>query len=339
LTNGYIVDPNYSKATVWIYDNLCTNLFTVVATGIHFPAGIDFSPTTNALIVSVRYVATPEDGTNFVRIDTNASVTPWSGVRNIFDEKKLAIVHETANGFTNGFGYFGTDVNGQIGRFWPDASQWTTNWITLSTNSLGADALLRGGLYVDRTGLWAHDLIAVTGGAEYQGGEVWQIDANTNATLLVNITNTHLEGVITLPNDAQRYGPLAGKIVTGAEAIAPPLVYSIDTNRALVGFDLGIEPEDFNIIPTNQDFYLTAQEANLGGNSRIMKLSHTLLTNYWGDLMITQEGAVDNTNGPALFILHWNSTNSVFDVHRISFNQAFEHCRFAPIDIPSAPGP
>ena|ERR1043165_1700766 len=122
----------------------------------------------------------------------------------------------------------------------------------------------------------------------------------------------------------QKYGPLAGKIVTGAEAIDPPLVYAVDTNRTVTAFDLDIQPEDFNVIPTNQDLYLTAQEDAQGPDSRIMKLSRTLFTNYWGDLLITQEGAIDFQHTPALFILHWNSTNSLFEIHRISFYQAFE---------------
>jgi hypothetical protein len=37
-------------------------------------------------------------------------------------------------------------------------------------------------------------------------------------TRLVNLTNTHLEGVITLTNDVAKWGSWAGKITTGAES-------------------------------------------------------------------------------------------------------------------------
>lgn len=55
-------------------------------------------------------------------------------------------------------------------------------------------------------------------------------------------TATHLEGVITLTNDASKWGPWAGKAITGDEVLHR--IYAIDDNGAVVNFDLEINPED-----------------------------------------------------------------------------------------------
>ena len=76
---------------------------------------------------------------------------------------------------------------------------------------------------MDRTGVFSNNLIVVTGGSDTEGGEVWQVDAATNAVRLANLTSTatpHLEGVVTLPDDLLRWGPWAGRIITGSELIA-----------------------------------------------------------------------------------------------------------------------
>ena len=214
-----------------------------------------------------------------MRIDTNGVVTRWSGVNNLIHEMKIATVKITTNGFTQGDMYFGNGTNGQIGKLSADGSISNVNWITFTNEA--QETLLRGGLYVDQTGIFGNDMIVVTGGSPSQGGEVWRITSTTNATRLANINNDffrHLEGVITLPNDANKWGPWAGKIITGAESKIPPLIHAIDTNGVVTTFNPGIAPEDFDLIPTNQDLYCVDQTA-----SRIVKLPSTLFTNYWGD--------------------------------------------------------
>lgn len=152
------------------------------------------------------------------------------------------------------------------------------NNLAILTNET-SEALFRGGFYVDQSGSFGGDLIAVTGGSAGEGGEVWRINSSTNATRLANLTNDlpfpHLEGVITLTNDVTRWGPWAGKIITGAESHEPPLVHAISTNGQVQSFALGIHPEDFDIVRTNQDLYACDQEAGL-----IIRISHTFLTNF-----------------------------------------------------------
>jgi hypothetical protein len=187
------------------------------------------------------------DDWSFLRINTNGVVTNWSTIRGLNEEKKLCVVQQTTNGFTQGEMFFGMPLNGVIGKISADGTQTNLNWAVLTTNNLAANSLIRGSLYIDQTGIFDRDLIAVTGGEADEGGEVWRITSPGNATLLAAITNDyqpHLEGVITLPNTPSNWGPWAGKTVAGAESKTPPLIHTIGTNGKVASFALGIEPEE-----------------------------------------------------------------------------------------------
>jgi len=75
------------------------------------------------------------------------------------------------------------------------------------------------------------------------------------------------------------------------------------------------------------------------GQLRIRKISSTLLTNYWGDLLITQEGLEGpDVNNGRLFIVHWDNAKTNLVVRSITKPGAvFEHVTFAPINLPSHP--
>jgi len=337
-TNGYLVPPDLESATIWISDNFGSNIFNVVATNLANAAGIGYHPVTNSLIVSVNSFTNSD--INFVRIDTNGVISPWSAAHGNSEEKKLTIVQTTTNGFTRGETYFGADGNGIIGRISADGTAWTNAWASLTTDTNGADTLLRGSLYVDQTGLFGHDLIAVTGGDSGNlGGQVWKINSPTNFFQFTNVLNTHLEGLIGLTNDPQHWGPWAGKLITGAESESPPLIFAISTNKEIQSFDLKIEPEDFDIVQTNQDLYCISTSEQFT-NAQLLKLSRTLLTNFLGQMLITQEGAQQLTNNPPLklgklFFVQWDNTTTNFVTRRISIDGFFEHSTFAPITLPN----
>jgi Calx-beta domain len=332
-TNGYFVDPKFESATISIQDNV-TNVFEVVMTNL-WAIGIDYHPITNALIVSTDPRISPgiaqflQIRTNIVFTNgvfvTNTLIYPWVTNANLQDEVKLAIVKNTSNGFTQGDMFFGTFDIGFIGWASANGLSCDNQWKVLTNET--TEARFRGGFYVDQSGSFGGDLIAVTGGSQTEGGEVWRINSQTNATRVANLTTNllkpHLEGVVTLTNDPARWGPWAGKIITGAESEDPPRVISVATNGAVAHYFLGICPEDFDIIPPNQDLYCTDQV-----NGSLFKVSRTLLTNFWGDLLITQEGF----GNPSLHIVHWSGSN--FITRRLSYTNAMEHCTFAPIDIP-----
>jgi hypothetical protein len=329
-TNGYYVNADYFSATNVIQDTIG---FVPAAT-VNQPIGIDYHAPSNSLIVSSL-------GGGFLHVYTNPVVTNgivitnWSGIAGFSDEVKLATVKTNASGFTDGDLYFSSNTG--IGRLSADGSVSNLNWCIL-TNSTVTNALqIRGSLYVDRTGLFSNQVIAVTssggGGGSVGSKGVWRVDAQAHPTLIASINTSHLEGVITLPNNTNTWGPWAGKIITGDEENVPPLIYTIATNGTVMPYDTtvfspeGIEPEDFDIIPTNQNLYA----CDFGQNA-IMKLSAKYFANLVGDLLITQAGEGDF--GARLFIVHWDNATSSFVTLVVPYSGKFEHVSFAPIEIP-----
>lgn len=303
------------------------------------PNAIDYSPTQNALIVTVSSGEPDFNNDDFVQLGTNAAgaltMTNFSSIAGLPDEVKMAIVRQSVGGFTEGDVYFGSDTgNGSPGIGWLSADGTRSNlfWCILTNDVVINSLPLRGALYVDQNGIFSNSVVAVTSSSVENDSTtkgVWQADAQAHPKLIAQVATFHLEGVITLPNSTNQWGPWAGKIISGDED--ENLLYTIDTNGDLTPYDMGIASEDIDLIPTNQDLYVCDY-----AKSRILKLSHAWLTNYVGDLLITQAG--DGAFGDArLFILNWNGTN--FVTRSIAGTQYsldhFEHVSFAPLNLPS----
>ena len=342
ITNGYLVDPHRASATCFISD-CTTNLFTVVATNIPSPIEIDYHPPTASLLLSMNY-ETAGAGGNFVRLDSSGASNQWSTVSGLDDEVKFAISKATTNGWTNGCVYFGSDTS--IGYMSSNGSGVNLGWTTLTNGTVTNALRLRGSLCFDQTGSWSNQLIAVTSdsaGDDTAKG-VWRVDPQGRPTLIANINTRHLEGVIAITNDASRWGPWAGRILSGDETIndenskPAPLIYAIDTNGVMAAYALAIQPEDFDIVPPNQSLYCVNYN---GYDSKILKLSKSILTNYVGDLVITQAGeynpAVQQEWKPKLVFVHWDGSKFVTRSLTLPyvFPGGFEHVTFAPIELPN----
>jgi hypothetical protein len=121
-------------------------------------------------------------------------VGQWSSIQGMEDEVKIATVKVTTNGFTAGELFFGNNgTTNTVGKVFLDGSV-ATNWAVLTN-----DTYIRGSLYVDQTGVFNHDLIAVTGSDELHGGGVWRVNSMGAATRLANLTNNlypHLAGTM-----------------------------------------------------------------------------------------------------------------------------------------------
>jgi hypothetical protein len=125
-------------------------------------------------------------------------------------------------------------------------------------------------------------------------------------------------------------GTWAGHIITGDENSDPPLIITISTNRTVEYFNLGIAPEDFDIIPEDQDLYCVDQT-----NGLILRVPRTYFANDVGKLLITQEGAFNGT--PGLYIVNWNNATSNFEIKVLKWTSQFEHVTFAPITLQRLP--
>jgi uncharacterized repeat protein (TIGR01451 family) len=136
----------------------------------------------------------------------------------LIDEVKVATVREGAckGGFPVGDVFFGSGSPGSIGRLSANGEQ--NAWVTLP----GETDHVRGSLYQDRACAFGGDLIVVTANEQTGDtvhdyhGNIWRVNSSGVATMVASI-DRHLEGVITVPNDPIRYGPLAGRIVAGDE--------------------------------------------------------------------------------------------------------------------------
>jgi hypothetical protein len=323
---------------MWIDQPSLPNISGVVVR-LNMPMGIDYHPPTQSLLIADNYGG---DGWNFGRIDTNGVVWQWSGVKNMAAEINLTTVKTTTNGFTIGDMYFAScDNNGDpIGIGWlsADGTVSNLNWVSLTNANPNEYGGLSGGLYIDQSGSFGGDMIAVTGSENAAvGGGVYRITSSRNITYLANVTNytlkPHLEGVITLTNDVAKWGPWAGKIVTGAAfAVPTPLIFAINTNGTVTSYDLGIATEDIDLIPANQNLYCTDNSWSYGGSTCLVKFPSNLFTNYVGDLLISvAHGTVARPSG--LVIVHWDGVNLI--TRRISYDGDFEGAVFAPINIPT----
>jgi hypothetical protein len=330
VTNNYVIDPLHYQATITVSD-APEKLFIPVAQLNANTIGIDYYSPSNSLLVSLGEFAS----FNFMRVDASGFTTNWSGISGIDHEIKIAVAHSTANGFTNGAMYYG-DI-GMVGVVSAFGTSSNVTWAAI-TNSSGGNPSLWGSLHVDQSGSFGGKLLVVSGGnGTNTGGGVWSVSATGGVTEIANIPDNHLEGLTSLTNDVAKWGPWAGKLLTGNEYTAE--IFAISTNGVVMTNHLDIQPEDFDLITTNQNLYCAA--LSIG----VLKLPSSLFTNYVGDLLVTQEGHVESDIGgipilhlPKLIVLHWDGTNFV---QRASIsrriNELLEHSTFAPMDIPRLP--
>jgi hypothetical protein len=347
--NSYLIDTNSDVITNTISEYFAfTKAFNITS-----PIGIDYHSPSNALIVSEYYGSAGEPNnfaaiyTNLIMsnsiVVTNVVITNWSRVAGLSDEVKLATVKTNASGFTNGDLYYG--AGNAIGWLSADGTRSNLNWCVL-TNAAVTNALpIRGSLYVDQTGLFSNNLIAVTSDAGNSSPPkgVWRVDSLGYPTLITNIPTLHLEGVVTLPNDTNQWGPWDGKIVTGDEDFNPGgRIFAIATNGNYLVFNAtnliagGIRSEDMDLIQSNQDFFVCNNAA-----SGVYRLSANYFRNYTGDLLISDAGEQEIPHQGCFFIVRWDNIHTNFAITKFGFlDQSLnigevEHATFAPITTPN----
>jgi hypothetical protein len=290
---------------------------TPLATGFNNPIGIDYHRPTNSLVMSINYPT--GQPYNFELVAQNGTHTQFSTISGLSDEVKIATARDSLGGFIAGELFVGTGVAGVVARVSPNGSTVIDPWVTLP----GETGLMRGSLHIDRTGQFGGDLIVVT-----TTGGVWRVTSLGAATQLAKL-DTHLEGVVTVPEDAAKYGPWAGKIIAGAEQQGR--VYSIDKSASTDFFELldenedPIRPEDIEIIPANANFFGVDF---LGKTLRFAPASE--FGAMVGDVLIATEGPPGN-----LWRVFWDGTS--FQTERLAQVRQWEHVTFAPVEIDPPP--
>jgi hypothetical protein len=204
------------------------------------PIGIGHHAKFHKLIVSGNYPTGLPNA--FFQVGESGAFAPYSPAFGFVEEIKLDVVEASTGGFKIGQTYSGTGVPGEVAKISADGTTVTRPWSLLPLET----GLLRGGLFHDRYNVVDGDLIVVT-----TNGGVWRVNSAGVPTKIAQLTR--LEGVTTVPDNAPKYGPFAGKIVAGAEPLDG--VYTIDPATGEVDFcDLNIVPENIDVI-REEDFY------------------------------------------------------------------------------------
>jgi hypothetical protein len=285
-------------------------------TGFTNPVGIDHHQPTNKVVLSVNF---PNGQPyNFELVDVFGTRQQFSNISGLTEEVKIATARDdgggkSLGGFTPGELFTGTGVAGHIARISPDGSTIQNPWVVLP----GEPGLLRGSLHVDRTGVFGGDLIVVT---TEPAGNVWRVTSAGVPTKLASL-GTHLEGVTTVPEDPAKYGPWAGKILAGAEQQGR--IYTIDAQGNTAFFSLGINAEDLDIIPADENFF----GVDFGTNT-LWTAPPSEFADKIGDVLIAQE------DGGQLFHVRWTGTQ--FQVTEVAKVTQWEHVTFStsPISKP-----
>jgi hypothetical protein len=287
---------------------------TPITTGFNNPIGIDHHEPTNQVVMSVNYPT--GQPYNFELVASDGTRTQFSTISGLTDEVKIATVRSGTcqGGFTAGELFTGTGVAGVIARISSDGLTVQNPWVTLPSET----GLLRGSLFQDRFCSFGGDLIVVT-----TAGNVWRVTSAGVPTPLTSL-ETHLEGVTTVPNNPAKYGPWAGTILAGAEEQG--CLYSIAADGMSQCWQLGINPEDIDIIPANHNFF----GVDFGG-ATLQGAPATEFASMVGDVLVTQEAP------GLLWHVRWDATSSAFQATQIAQVTHWEHVTFSPARIRPIP--
>lgn len=296
--------------------------FTQISTPFPRAVGIDhFEGTPDKVMISVYYSS--GEPYNFETVASDGTHSQFSTIHGLTDEVKIATARDDGvNSFTPGTMFTGNGLDGQITKINPDGTI-VNPWVDLPGVGNG---LMRGSLYVDRTGVFGGDLIVVT-----TSGEVWRINSAGIPTKLADV-NVHLEGVITVPREPQ-FGGLAGKIITGAEGSGR--VYAIDATGGVQSWSILFNIEDIDLIPENENFFGVNY-----GTGTLLGVPASSFDSVEGEILVTQEFG----GGPTgLGLLRWNTATNTPTVDLIgrqagSFVQGqWEHVTFSSAGIVEIP--
>lgn len=267
--------------------------FVTVAIGVNGPFGIDYSPATGDMLVSVNYAT--GTGGNFELVSSSGIQVPFSTAAGFPNQIPVAVAKDALGGFMVGEAFSPNGTPKDIVRLDPAGGSFIDPWVVLP----GEWGVPRG-LYVDRTGLWGGDLIVGT-----SKGNVWRVNSAGVPTFLT-ATGVPIDSLLTLP-DIPAYGPWAGKIVA---AIGPPTCAfkAIDAAGTVTSYPLGLCPKDIDVIQPGEDLYVAVPGSVLVPNSgKILRVDAANFAGMECQLLASQ------VKGPLGFSrVAWNG--STFDV-------------------------
>lgn len=299
-----------------------TVVFTAISTPFNNPIGIDYHEPTHSVVMSVNYPSGAP--LNLERVQLDGTHVPFSDFRGQTEEVKIATVRAGGvGGFVPGDLFVGNGVDGEIARVSADGTTVANPWVSLPGTGNG---LMRGAMYVDRTGVLGGDLIVVT-----DAGELWRVTSSAVPTRLAAV-GVHLEGMIVVPPYPARFGPLAGKIIAGAEQQGVMYVFAPDGTFTTV--NLGVAIEDIDLVTPRENFFGVNY-----GTGRLLGAPRETWATIPGDIVLTTETVTGGTSG--LFRVYWDGTNLTAQPIPLGAGSAtvgqWEHVTFADAGIVEIP--
>ena len=250
-------------------------------------SGVTFTESLNQLVVSLNGpFGQPR---NFETMRADGTRVPFTAASGIFGQNSLASARSgNLGGFKPGDVFFG-GPSGLIGRITDGGNTLINPWVTLPGECCNFDQ----GLAFDETGIFGGDLLAAT-----VGGGVWRIDVTGHATKLAQ-TPYRLSGLTVIPDNAERYGPLAGKLVAvGTVGCCSYGVITVDTSGNVTFFDRdNFSLEGIHVVVPNENFF----SADFGG--RLYGASPDSLAPMVGEILL-----MGRTSG-GLRRLFWDGTS------------------------------
>lgn len=290
-----------------------------ISTEFNAPIGIDFHEPTGTVALSVNYPA--GEPYAFELVASDGAHAPFSDVLGLTNEVKIATARSSSGSFPAGELFVGNGIDGQIVRISSDGRTVQDPWVDLPGEGNG---LMRGSLYVDRTGAWDGDLIVAT-----TAGQVWRVDTTGTPALVADV-GVHLEGLITVPDAPRRFGPLAGAAIAGAEGVG--LLYAVWPDGRSETWSLGVNVEDVDYCGPGENFFGVNY-----GSTQLLGVGASQFLPMAGDILLTQE----SHSSVGLYRLWWDGTELQADELLAAGDSAaisqWEHVTFAAAGIKEIP--
>lgn len=272
------------------------------------PRLIDYHTATGNLLISSE---------QSVKLELFSKITRQEFISNEFFADKnfrnphsLATVREKIGDFAVGEVFLGFE-KGTIFRISADASQITK--IKLPREKSVVD----GGLTIDKTNVFGGDLIAATG-----DGKIWRVDQSGKAKLFLEL-NTDIKGLTIIPNDFERYGAIAGKLIVGASQQRG--IFAIAQDASTIFFPLDINPQDIDLIKQSENLFAVSSEKN-----KLFSLDAENFADKQGEILIASAEAKE------FYILHWNGAE--FQVSTFKADEKINQMTFAPLKFEGGAG-
>jgi len=281
-----------------------------ISTLFNTPVGIEYHPILKRMVMSVNCCS--GQPFNFESVKPDGTHEPYTTFNGLGDEVYFAIARDEVGGFNiGGFPagqmFTGNGQAGHITRISPDGSTIENPWIILP----GEPGLMRGQLQFDRTGVYNGDLIVST-----TAGHIWRVTPAGDATMVADLhLGGDFEGLTTVPNDPLRYGPWAGKILTGDENRDG--IYAVDATGEVTLYPLLMRPENIHVVPPGENFFGVDY---FGGT--LYGASASQFKDMVGDIIVTEEFTGD------VWHIRWTGTD--FQQTLLARVVLWEHTAFGP---------